>query len=92
MTKMGFNCKFLDIEPQKPEEYEIPVGEEEQVKAPFEGKATNSAGGMFKIGLLVVNSRVMLKAKDRVDEMKKMRRRRGSRRLRRRQIRWSRRR
>ncbi len=47
MIKMGFNGEVFDIEPPQPEEYEIPAGEEDQIKAIVDGKATNSAGGMF---------------------------------------------
>ncbi len=68
---MGFNSQVLDVEPQQPEEYAIPDGEEEQIKALVDGKVTNSAGGMFKIGMLVVNSRVMLKSNEKLDEIKK---------------------
>ena len=71
LTKMGFNGKVLDVEPPQPEEYAIPNGEEEQVKALVDGKVTNSAGGMFKIDMLFVNNRVMFKAKEKLYEMKK---------------------
>ncbi len=34
-------------------------------------EATNSNGGMFKVGVLVVNGRAMLKAKEKLDKINK---------------------
>ena len=69
LARMGFNSKVLDLESSRVEEKLIPEGEEAQIEALVRNKATNSAGGMFKIGLHVVNSRVMLEANRKITEM-----------------------
>ena len=71
LTEMEFNGEVLDVEPPQAENYSVPEGEDDQVKALVDGKATNSASGMFKVGVLVVNSRAMLRAKEQLDDMEK---------------------
>ena len=60
LTTMGFNGALLDIEPPTVKEKEIPADEEMQVQWLLKNKGINRAGGLFKIGNIVANSRVVL--------------------------------
>ena len=69
LSKMGFNGEVLDLKLPRVEETVLPDGEEAQIEALVKAKATNSAGGMFKIGIHIINGRAMLKAKERLDQI-----------------------
>ena len=46
-----------------------PEGEEAQIEALVNNKNISSAGALFKLRILVLNSRVVLKAKERIDKI-----------------------
>ena len=66
VEEMGFNKNILSLRPPVVSTPKIPEGEEAQIQALVDGKAINKAGAMFKLGLQVANSRVMLEANKRM--------------------------
>jgi len=66
VEEMGSNKNILSLWPPLVLRSKIPEGEEAQIQALVDGKAINKAGAMFKLGLQVANSRVMLKANKRM--------------------------
>jgi len=71
VEQMGFNKNILSLQPPVVSTPKIPEGEEAQIQALVDGKAINKAGAMFKLGLQVANSRVMLETNKRMVKLEK---------------------
>jgi hypothetical protein len=72
LTTMGYNGEMLDVEPVEMEEATIPADEEAQIEHLVANKLIiNKAGGLFKMGMIVVNARVVLEGAKRVNAAEK---------------------
>ena len=62
LTRLGFNGGVLDLQARTAEERVIPDEEEAVIQAILDRKIINRPGGLFKVGISVVNCDVMLEA------------------------------
>ena len=60
LTEMGYNGEILDLQPRIVVDYICPATEEAQIEHIVKNKLVSSAGGLFKAGVLIANSRVVL--------------------------------
>ena len=62
LTSLGFNGGVLDLDPRRLNEYTLPVDEEAAVEQLVNNKGMNKAGSLYKAGVIMANSRVVLEA------------------------------
>ena len=60
MGKMEFNAELLDLEPNHVENQILPANEEEAIQALMKNGGVNTAWSLFRVGISVVNCRVVL--------------------------------
>ena len=58
--EMGYNGEILDLQPRIVIDYICPPTEEAQIEHIVKNKLVSSAGGLFKAGILIANSQVVL--------------------------------
>jgi len=71
MDRLGFNGGVMDLEARHVDDLQIPEDEEELIQHIVDNKLINRAGGLFKCGIQIANSRVVLEASKRVEENEK---------------------
>ena len=67
---LGFNDGVMDLEPAKVVEYVMPETDEKKVDALVKLGKMSSAGTLFRMGIIVANAEVVLKAQERMKELK----------------------
>ena len=66
MSQLGFNGAVLDVEPPRAKKRKLMESEEEQIKAIIDNKTINKTGGLFRCGVHIANSDVVLEANRRI--------------------------
>lgn len=66
LTSLGFNGGVLDLEPRRVQEDTLPADEEAAVQELVKNKGMNKAGSLYRAGVIMANSRVVLEAAKRV--------------------------
>ena len=66
MTELGFNGNVLNIEPPRVKKRAFLEDEEKQIQAIIDNKTINKAGGLFRCGVHIANSDVVLEANRRI--------------------------
>ena len=61
---LGFNDGVMDLEPAKVVEYVMPETDEKKVDALVKSGKMSSAGTLFRMGIIVANTEVVLKAQE----------------------------
>ena len=59
LEEMGFNADMLNLEPKEVVQNVLPKNEEATVQALLTNGGVNKAGLLFKVGVVVANSRVV---------------------------------
>ena len=60
LGKIEFNAELLDLEPNHVENHVLPANKEEAIQALMKNGGVNKAGSLFRVGISVVNWRVVL--------------------------------
>ena len=68
LGNMEFNAELLDLEPNHVENHVLPANEEEAIQALMKNGGVNKAGSLFRVGISVVNCRVVLETLRRTKE------------------------
>ena len=68
LGNMEFNAELLDLEPNHVEIHVLPANEEEAIQALMKNGGVNKAGSLFRVGISVVNCRVVLETLRRTKE------------------------
>jgi hypothetical protein len=69
LAGMEFNVDLLDLEPPQVTDLPIPENEEAAIQALLENGGVNKAGSLFRVGVCVANSRVVLETLRRTKEL-----------------------
>ena len=62
MNQQGFNGNFLELEPARVEDIELPEDREAHIQATLKSKSINKGGGLFKDGIHGANDGILIKA------------------------------
>ena len=68
LADLGFNADILDLQPKVAENHPIPADEEGAIEALMKNGGANKAGSLFRVGISVVNCRVVLETLRRTKE------------------------
>ena len=68
LEELGFNADILDLQPKVAENHPIPADEEAAIEALMKKGGANKAGSLFRVGISVVNCRVVLETLRRTKE------------------------
>ena len=75
---MKFNAELLDLEPNHVENHVLPANEEEAIQALMKNGGVNKAGSLFRVGISVVNCRVVLETLRRTKEQQEKQKGKGT--------------
>ena len=62
LTGLGFNGDIFDLAPRRVQEIDLPANEEAAINLLIKNKGMNKAGSLYKAGVIMANSRVVLEA------------------------------
>jgi hypothetical protein len=68
LAELGFNADILDLQPKVAVNQSIPADEEAAIEALMKKGGANKAGSLFRVGISVVNCRVVLETLRRTKE------------------------